>query len=254
MIEQVFIVCLVAIIIYLLNKVYNKTRTIEELTKQNKQNEKDLQKQYETQISLLQAEHLKIKDSLIEYVQELKKGEQTNLSDKKMLVSMAYQQMVDEITKKYYDTFSSPVHASKMISRAMADYLVYPIKEKEQKLKYSGQSYLRERSYKIAEIREEAEKILEEQYELRYQAELQLSEVEKMKAFEKIIELSNSNTEIIKYASKLIADVETADFYYYAKCLNWGNSKERKDKIKSINSIRREAKEKLKNINGRSIN
>lgn len=55
--------------------------------------------------------------------------------------------------------------------------------------------------------------------------------------------LSASNTKLIPYVSKIISDVETANFEILAKSLEWGASIERQKKVNSIREIKKNAKE-----------
>jgi hypothetical protein len=61
----------------------------------------------------------------------------------------------------------------------------------------------------------------------------------------KLIETATSNLKIIPYMAGIMADYETYGIEILAQQLNWGHSQERMKKVKSLITLRKEAKEML---------
>lgn len=186
-------------------------------------------------LELLRAEYLRLREQLVDNAYNIcfKNGKKHTIE-----TTIELQKNLRDILKDYESIIDDPTEKINSVSSLIADYITYPILLEE---KYTESR----RGLTIREIRKEAQEILRKQYEVFYETEKKMAVIERTDCFLKILELQNSNSKMASYFSKIIADVETADFELYIKSLDYGNSVERQTKIQSIRDIKAEAKEKI---------
>lgn len=249
-----FIVALlitVIILIYIIRKKYKRITDLETELKKAKSDIGALQtriKTYDNKIALLQADYLKFKDRLIQRATSYFKDNfnRENLSE--LEVSSELRKVISQVLSDYLSVFNKPDEAIIKVSKLMADYLTYPIYYEQMKMEYSPEYHVRQRALTVREIRQETREILEKQLAQQYQTEKKLAEIEKNNVFENVIKLANSNTKLTPYISKIIADIETADFEVLARSLDYGNSAQRIKQVKTIRQVKSEAKAKIENL------
>lgn len=103
--------------------------------------------------------------------------------------------------------------------------------------------YRHEKKTRIAELEEKLETanstIKKIDGEARYEKQLRSNVYEKVEA------LLKANTKLIPYISKIISDIETANFEILAKSLEWGSSIERQKKVTSLRELKKTAQEQI---------
>jgi len=243
-----FIACFICVILFYIN--HKKKERISQLEIENSQLKKEirgLNDEIKTKTTLLQSEYLRLKDYLLEKAQGYFVESEKFKNMEPLHASLEYQQILNSIVDDYHNTFTDEGHAIEHVSSLMADYITYPIWREEQKLAY-GNSKLRYRALTVEEIRLETAKIIKEHYYSFYKAEQTLAQLKKAEVYEEVICFINSNRQLSTYVSKIISDIETADFEAFAKSLDYGNSKQRQSRITTIRQVRAEAKAKIEKL------
>lgn len=243
-----FIACFICVVLFYMN--YKKKERISELEieiSQLKKEIRSLNDEIKHKIALLQAEYLRLKDYLLEKAQSYFMESEKFQNMEPIQASLEFQHILNSIVENYHNAFTDEGRAIQHVSSLMADYITYPIYYEEQKLLY-GNYQLRQRACTVKEIREQTAEILKKEFSSLYKAERLQAEQRKAEVYEVLLKYINSNQQLTKYISKIISDIETADFKIYAQSLDYGNSRERKSRITTIRQVRAEAKTKIEKL------
>ena len=220
-----------------------KVKENNELTNNTKLHEKKFEEKLIQKDQTISRMSVKIEDLEIQVIR--KDREIRSLSQ--MCSELSSKNKDFETKLSYFDKFKSNLTAIPYMAAIMSDYETYHIEEFAHKLDW-GDSWERENKVKsIREIRKDAKAIVEKNKEAQYQLAYLLNLFPSLKSamytdYNLIKDKFKSNLTAIPYMAALIADYETYGLEKLASKLDWGNSSERANKVKSIREIRKDAK------------
>lgn len=238
--------------IILISRIRKKNILISQYDRSNSNLQTELKKskaelkKYKDEIALLQADYLKFKDHLVQRITTY--FEKTYKKPYDLEVSAKLRKVINQVLTDYNSVFENSDETILKVSNLMADYLTYPILYEQMKMNRNHEYHVRQRALTVREIQLETHEILKKQLARQYVADKKIAEIEKNNVFEKVLNFANSNIKLIPYVSKIISDIETADFEALAKSLDYGNSARRAEQVRSIRQVRAEAKAKIESL------